>query len=112
MDDVLQEVRKVLREGGIFMALQPNIRYAYRRYWDFYDHSLALSHVSASEGFEKNGFRVERLIPRFLPFSTKSVLPSHPVLVRLYLKMPWIWPVFGRQFFILATRIDTATTKT
>jgi len=40
MDAVLSEVRRVLRPGGMFIALQPNIRYAYREYWDFYDHQL------------------------------------------------------------------------
>jgi SAM-dependent methyltransferase len=106
MDEVLQEVWRVLRDGGTFMALQPNIRYSFRRYWDFYDHSLALSHLSAREGFEMNGFRVVQLIPRFVPFSTKSSLPSHPALVRVYLALPWLWPVFGRQFFIRAVKLD------
>lgn len=66
MDRVLQEVLRVLVPGGTFMAMQPNIRYAPGEYWDFYDHFIPLSHLSAKEGFEKNGYEVDVLIPRFV----------------------------------------------
>ncbi len=104
MDRVLGEIHRVLKPGGRLMALQPNIRYAPHLYWDFYDHHLPLSHLSAKEGFEKNGYDVIELIPRFIPWSTKSRLPQHPVLVRLYLASSWAWPLLGKQFFILAEK--------
>src|SRR5207248_9197018 len=66
---VLQEARRVLRPGGRFVSMQPNIRYEPAKYWDFYDHLLPLSHLSAEEAFAKNGYRVESVIPRFVPFS-------------------------------------------
>ncbi len=104
MDRVLKEVFRTLVPGGLFMAMQPNIKYAVDAYWDFYDHSLPLSHLSAQEGFEKNGYAVEVLIPRFVPFSTKSSYPKSPALVWLYLKMPWVWRVLGKQFVIVARK--------
>lgn len=65
------------------LVLQPNIRYLGSRYWDFYDHMTPLTHLSLSEGLLKNGFRVERLIPKFLPYRFKSRLPSAAWMVRL-----------------------------
>jgi ubiquinone/menaquinone biosynthesis C-methylase UbiE len=102
MDAVLVEVKRVLKKGGLFINMQPNIRYEPGRYWDFYDHLLPLSHLSAAEGLSKNGYVVEKLIPRFLPFTTKSALPQHPLLVRAYLKLPLAWRFMGGQFLVVA----------
>ena len=104
VNDVLAEVHRVLRPGGRFMAMQPNIRYAYAEYWDFYDHHTALSHLSAAEAFSLAGFDVVELIGRFLPFSTKSALPQHPALVRAYLACPWAWRFLGKQFLIVGAK--------
>jgi ubiquinone/menaquinone biosynthesis C-methylase UbiE len=104
MDGVLQEARRMLRPGGRFVCMQPNIRYAGGRYWDFYDHVLPLSHKSAAEGFAKNGYIIERLIPRFVPFTTKSAFPQNPALVRAYLWLPFLWRIFGGQFVLVARR--------
>jgi len=104
MDQVLEEVRKTLRPGGLFVAIQPNIRYSADRYWDCYDHMLPLSHLSAAEGFEKGGFEVVELVPKFLPWSIKSRYPKHPMLVRLYLKAKPVWKLMGRQFLIVARK--------
>src|SRR5262249_49898490 len=45
----VREVHRVLRPGGRLLILQPNIRYAYREYWDYLDHHLPLSHLSMLE---------------------------------------------------------------
>jgi ubiquinone/menaquinone biosynthesis C-methylase UbiE len=102
MDAVLGEARRVLKPGGRFVSMQPNIRYAADKYWDFYDHVLPLSHLSAAEAFSKSGFTVEVLVPRFVPFSTKSAYPTHPLFVEAYLRLPAIWRFFGGQFVLVA----------
>lgn len=54
-DQVFCEVKRILRIGGRFIVMGPNICYAYREYWDYYDHQLPLSHVSLDEGSPPKG---------------------------------------------------------
>ncbi len=104
MDLVLKEIFRVLKPGGRLVMMQPNVKYSYASYWDFYDHHLPLSHLSAAEGLQKNGFRIHLNVPRFVPFSTKSAYPKMPSLIRLYLLLPFLWPLFGKQFVIVAEK--------
>lgn len=103
-DQVLREVLRVLRPGGRFIVMGPNIRYLAGKYWDFYDHHLPLTNTSLEEGLTINGFRVVRNIAKFIPYTTQSVLPQHPLLVRLYLRLPFIWRLFGKQFLLVAEK--------
>jgi ubiquinone/menaquinone biosynthesis C-methylase UbiE len=104
MDAVLKEIKRVLRPGGRVIIMQPNIRFEPARYWDFYDHVLPLSDRSTAEGLSQNGFEVVKIVPRFVPFTTKSPLPQHPLLVRAYLLLPPIWKLLGGQFVIVARK--------
>jgi hypothetical protein len=73
-------------------------------YWDFWDHFLCLTELSLAEALENNGYTVRRAIPRFLPYTTVHQ-PAYPMaFVRLYLRMPFVWPLFGRQFLVVAER--------
>jgi ubiquinone/menaquinone biosynthesis C-methylase UbiE len=103
-DRVFAEVRRILRPGGRFVILGPNIRYLSAEYWDFYDHCLPLSHLSLEEGLIQSDFAIERIIPRFLPYTTRSRLPQHPYLIQLYLKVPLAWRLLGRQFLVVARK--------
>jgi len=103
--DTFTELRRVLKVGGKIMVLQPNIRYLYMEYWDFFDHHVPLTEKSIAEGLEISGFKVEKSIARFLPFTTKSKIPKHPLLVRAYLMFPPIWRIMGKQAFVLARKI-------
>lgn len=100
----LQETNRVLKPGGLIMILGPNIKYAYREYWDFFDHYVPLSHNSLDEALSLTGFKTTKVIPRFLPYSTKTNLLQNPMVVKLYLKMPIFWNFFGKQMFVLAQK--------
>jgi SAM-dependent methyltransferase len=104
MDDVLQEVLRVLRPGGLYVVMQPNIRYEPGRYWDYYDHILPLSHLSCREAFAIAGYEVVELIDRFVPFSTDSQIPQHPLLVRIYLMCRPLWRWMGGQFVLVGRK--------
>ena len=95
--DQLGVVHRILRPGGLVMILQPNIRLVGGRYWDFIDHSVALTERSLVEAATLSGFTTEKLITRFLPYTTKSRLPHSPMIVRAYLSAPFLWWVFGKQ---------------
>jgi SAM-dependent methyltransferase len=109
LTQVVRDVRRKLRPGGRFIMLQPNIRYVGDAYWDFYDHFIPLTHLSCAELLQNCQFTIERMIPRFLPYTTKSALPQHPALVRLYLRVPLVWRVLGKQFLIVAVKPAAAT---
>jgi SAM-dependent methyltransferase len=106
--ETLREIARLLHTGGRLLVLQPNIRFAYREYWDYFDHHVALSDRSLAEAVEMSGFRVTHVRPRFLPYTTKSKLPQHPALLRLYLRLPPLQWLFGKQMFLAAERTAEA----
>lgn len=100
----LREIGRVLRRGGKLLVLQPNIRAVGDRYWDFVDHQIALTDKSLAEGVASVGLTVLEVIPKFLPYTTRSRVPQHPSLVHLYLKMSFIWRFMGGQTWLVATK--------
>jgi Uncharacterized protein conserved in bacteria len=100
----LSEAYRVLRSSGRIMILQPNIRFLSREYWDFFDHVVPLSDRSLAEVLHLVGFEIEKIIPKFLPYTTKSKIPKNISLVKLYLKIPFAWRLFGKQAFALARK--------
>jgi hypothetical protein len=42
--------------------------------------------------------------PRFLPYTTKSALPTWSILVRTYLRVPLLQRIFGKQMFLVAVK--------
>ena len=98
------EVHRVLKKGGLFLILQPNIRHVGFEYWDFFDHHIALTDKSLVEGLLIKEFKIKRVISKFLPFTTKSKIPQHPFLVWIYLKIPLVWRVMGKQSFLVAEK--------
>ena len=106
-DEVVEQLRvarELLRPGGRVIVLQPNIRLVGAAYWDFIDHSVPLTEKSLVEAAEIAGFETRHLITRFLPYTTKSRLPAHPVLVRTYLRFRPAWILLGKQTLYVGER--------
>jgi SAM-dependent methyltransferase len=104
---VLQQLRitfKLLKPGGRVLILQPNIRLIGGSYWDFIDHQTALTEKSLAEAAAMAGFTHKTIIARFLPYTTKSRMPQHPVLVRAYLNFPPAWLLLGKQTLYLGEK--------
>lgn len=97
MIEQLRVACELLRPGGRLIVLQPNIRLVGAAYSDFIDHEVALTERSLVEAAETAGFRMEQLVVRFLPYTTKSHLPQHPMLVRAYLRLRLAWRFLGGQ---------------
>ena len=104
LEELLSEVMKALKPGGKFLVMGPNLRHLPGEYWDFYDHHLGLTHLSLAEVLTLKGFKVEKCIDRFLPYTTQGALPTHPLLVKIYLKVPLVWRFLGKQFFLVAQK--------
>ena len=102
--NTLREARRCLRPGGRLIAMGPNVKRVGGAYWDFFDHHLALTELSLAEGLETAGFRVVSARDRFLPYTMVNA-PQYPVvLLRIYLKIPLLWKVFGKQFLVIAEK--------
>ena len=104
VEQLLVSAHRVLRNGGRIVLLGPNARLVPGAYWDYWDHHVALTEKSLSEALTITGFDIEQCIAGFLPYSTKSRLPQWSVLVRSYLKAPMLWPLFGKQFLLVARK--------
>lgn len=102
--DTIRAAHRSLKPGGRFLVLQPNIRFVSRDYWMFFDHVTPIDDRALCEALELCGFSIETAIPRFLPFTTKGNLPKSTLLLKLYLKIPLAWKLFGGQAFIVARR--------
>lgn len=98
----LREVRRVLRPDGRLLILQPNVRFAARDYWMFFDHITPVDDRALGEALRQTGFSVELNIPRFLPYTMSGNLPTADWLVKAYLKLPLAWRFLGAQTFMVA----------
>jgi len=104
VQDFLAGCKAALSPGGVITIMGPNIKYCGADYWDFADHLLPLSHFTVLEHLASAGLEVVAVQDRFLPYSFRSRLPTHPRLVQLYLQNSWAWPLLGKQFLIRAVR--------
>jgi SAM-dependent methyltransferase len=104
ISQTLAEAFRCLRPGGRILCLGPNIRYLPGAYWDFFDHHIPLSERSLVECLQTEGFQPVRVESRFLPYTMANSRPTPALLVRTYLKLRFVWPLFGKQFLVVAKK--------
>ena len=97
---VLQALQRKLSSKGTLTLVQPNYRYAYREYFDDFDHKSIYSHISMADYLAANGFDVLLVEPRFMPLTVKGRLPVNERLVQAWLASPW--KPIGKQMLIQA----------
>ena len=102
LTELLSQIDRVLTRAGRLILIQPNWRYCAPSYFDDETHVTIFSDESLGRLLLCHGFRLERVEPRLLPFSMKSVGPKWPLLVRAYLHSP-IRPM-AAQMYIVASR--------
>jgi SAM-dependent methyltransferase len=96
-------IHDVLKPGGRVILIQPNFRYAFRSYFDDYTHRAVFTDVSLPALLRASGFSIDRVAPRFLPYSMQSSrLPMTEGLVAAYLRSPFK-PGAG-QMLVVATK--------
>jgi hypothetical protein len=75
---------------------------------DFFDHPTPVTDRSLVEGLQLAGFVPRVVHPRFLPCTTKGPLPKVASLVRVCLRLPFLWWLFGKEALVIAQKPDPA----
>ena len=101
---VLSNAYRCLKPGGRFIAMGPNIKYVPGAYWDFFDHYVQLTELSLSEALRTCGFEIERSVARFLPYTMSDGKKYPTWMLRFYLAVPSVWPMFGKQFLVVGRK--------
>ena len=99
-----KEAFRCLRPGGRMLCMGPNVRLVPGAYWDYFDHHVPLSERSLGECLQARGFTIERSVARFLPYTMSGKKPPASFLIRAYLALPLAWPLFGKQFLVVARK--------
>ena len=104
LSETLNHAFKALKPGGRLIAMGPNIKYLTGLYWDFFDHHVILTEKSLSEALEIEGFKIEKSIPKFLPYTMVGGVEYPLILIELYLFLPFLWRIAGKQFLVIARK--------
>ncbi|WP_200821120.1 class I SAM-dependent methyltransferase [Oceanicoccus sp. KOV_DT_Chl] len=104
VETTIEQAQRCLKPGGKIICLGPNIKYLPGEYWDFWDHHVPISEHSLAELLELKGFSIQQKHAKFLPYTMSDGNHPNLFLVKLYLKIPLVWKILGKQFLIVATR--------
>jgi ubiquinone/menaquinone biosynthesis C-methylase UbiE len=102
IEQTLTQAKRSLKPGGKIILLGPNIKFLPGKYWDFWDHHVAISEKSIAEILTLKGFDVTTVYDRFLPFTMSDGNTPNIFLVKCYLNLPILWKMIGRQFLVIA----------
>jgi SAM-dependent methyltransferase len=104
LDRTMCEIKNALKPEGMLIAMGPNISVLKGKYWDFWDHHVALSDQSLCELLDIHDFTIEKSYSKFLPYNMVRVKERPLFLLSLYLKLPLVWVFLGKQFLIVARK--------
>lgn len=104
IEQTITQIRTALKPNGILIAMGPNISVVQGKYWDFWDHHVALSEASMRELLEIYDYKIEKSFSKFLPYNMVRVKERPLFLISLYLKLPIFWNIFGKQFLLIARK--------
>ena len=100
IDKMIHEVRRILKKSSKLVLIQPNYRLCSSNYFDDYTHRTILSDVSLRDYLKSQGFRINYVNPRYLPFSMQGILPKTYFLTKLYLELNS--PILGKQMLVVS----------
>lgn len=101
----MEVAHSILKPKGKIIIMQPNIKLAKEKYWDFIDHKQPLTIASLIEALQISNFSIEKAIEKFLPFTTKNSFPIYLWIVNLYLNLPHFLRIGAGQSLIIAKKI-------
>jgi SAM-dependent methyltransferase len=100
----LAEAFTALKPDGVLVCLGPNVRYLPGLYWDYFDHYVPLTDRALGEALEQAGFTIDYSVARFLPYSMSEGRQSPLAFLRWYLRLPFAWKFFGKQFLVVGRK--------
>lgn len=104
IERALAEAYRCLKKGGKLICLGPNIKYVPGAYWDFWDHYVPLTDAAIAEVLRLKGFSIATQLDRFLPYTMSAGRKPPLLLLKLYLRLPLAWRLFGKQFLVIARK--------
>jgi ubiquinone/menaquinone biosynthesis C-methylase UbiE len=105
ISEALGEFRRVLRDEGRLLLVQPNFRLRPGEYFDDYTHITPLSDRSLCDLLRVAGFSIVRAEPRFLPLTVRSRAGGLSFLIPIYLRLPWR-PMAGQMLVVARSTGD------
>jgi hypothetical protein len=106
VDRTVREIKKSLKPGGKIIAMGPNINVLHGKYWDFWDHHVAISDQSISKLLQIHNFEIEKSYSKFLPYNMVCAKKSPLFLIHIYLNFPFFMENIRETIFNYSEKGD------